>query len=162
RESEFRRLASIDLATGQHTYLTSQFPWDVAEFDPSPDGATLAVVTNEDGFTVLHLLDARTGKEKPLKGASGRLTGVTSPHWHRNGRDLGFGRDSAQSPTDVYSLDIRSGKIERWTFSETGGVDTKRFVEPEVIRWKSFDSRSISGFLYRPPARFTGKRPVIV
>jgi dipeptidyl aminopeptidase/acylaminoacyl peptidase len=33
---------------------------------------------------------------------------------------------------------------------------------PDLIEWKSFDGRSISGFLYRPPAKFTGKRPVIV
>src|SRR5581483_10203783 len=30
------------------------------------------------------------------------------------------------------------------------------------IHWKSFDARTISGFLYRPPAKFTGKRPVVV
>ena len=31
-----------------------------------------------------------------------------------------------------------------------------------MVRWKSFDGRTISGFLYRPPAKFTGKRPVII
>ena len=30
------------------------------------------------------------------------------------------------------------------------------------MRWKSFDGKTISGFLYRPPARFSGKRPVVV
>jgi dipeptidyl aminopeptidase/acylaminoacyl peptidase len=30
------------------------------------------------------------------------------------------------------------------------------------VRWKSFDSRDISGLLSLPPARFTGKRPVII
>src|SRR3989449_9255117 len=29
-----------------------------------------------------------------------------------------------------------------------------------MVRWKSFDGRMLSGFLYRPPARFSGKRPV--
>src|SRR5207249_6533509 len=36
------------------------------------------------------------------------------------------------------------------------------FSEPQLIHWKSWDGREISGFLYRPPAKFTGKRPVIV
>jgi dipeptidyl aminopeptidase/acylaminoacyl peptidase len=31
-----------------------------------------------------------------------------------------------------------------------------------LIHWKSWDGRDISGFLYRPPARFTGARPVMV
>jgi dipeptidyl aminopeptidase/acylaminoacyl peptidase len=63
---------------------------------------------------------------------------------------------------DAYSLDVTTGKLEQWTFSETGGVDTKQFVEPEIVRWKSVDGRTISGFLYRPPARFNGKRSVII
>ena len=30
------------------------------------------------------------------------------------------------------------------------------------MKWKSFDGLEISGFLYQPPAKFTGKRPVII
>jgi dipeptidyl aminopeptidase/acylaminoacyl peptidase len=31
------------------------------------------------------------------------------------------------------------------------------------VRWKSFDGRTISGFLFRPPvSKFPGKRPVII
>jgi len=41
RESEFQRLARIDLATGRHTYLTSHISWDVDTFDLSPDGKTI-------------------------------------------------------------------------------------------------------------------------
>jgi dipeptidyl aminopeptidase/acylaminoacyl peptidase len=45
--------------------------------------------------------------------------------------------------------------------SETA-VNTSAFPEPELIQWKSFDGKMISGFLYRPPAKFEGKRPVLV
>jgi dipeptidyl aminopeptidase/acylaminoacyl peptidase len=70
---------------------------------------------------------------------------------------------SARSPSDVYSIDVDRGRVERWTESETAGLNTATFVEPELIRWKSFDGREISGFLYAPDAaRFPGKRPVIV
>jgi len=51
--------------------------------------------------------------------------------------------------------------VERWTYSEIG-INTDAFVEPKLIRWKSFDGLSISGFLYPPPAKFTGKRPVVI
>ena len=81
---------------------------------------------------------------------------------HDNNRDLGFVMTSARSPADVYSLDITTGKVDRWTKSETGGLNADTFVEPELIKWKSFDGREISGFLYKPPAKFQGKRPVIV
>ena len=53
--------------------------------------------------------------------------------------------------------------MTRWTQHEPGGADPAAFVEPELVRWKSFDGRSISGFIYRAPAsRFPGKRPVLV
>ncbi len=160
KDSEFLRLAYIDLASKQHTYLTSHIPWDVDEFDLSRDGKTIAFVTNEDGFGVLHLLDTRTRKEKPVpRLPEGIPYGV---RWHKNNRDLAFNLTSARSTSDVYSLDVPLGKVERWTFSETGGLNTTNFSEPELIHWKSWDGRAISGFLYRPPAKFTGKRPVII
>jgi Tol biopolymer transport system component len=56
KESEFQRLALLDVATNKHTYLTNHIPWDVVEYDLSEDGKTIAFVTNEDGFQRLHLM----------------------------------------------------------------------------------------------------------
>ena len=160
KDSEFQRLAYVDLATKEHTYLTSNIPWDVDEFDLSDDGKTIAFVVNEDGFGVLHLLDTNTRKEKSVPSLpKGVISGV---QWHKNSRDLGFNLSSARSSSDVFSLDVQTGTVERWTFSETGGLNTSNFPEPELIHWKSWDARNVSGFLYRPPAKFTGKRPVII
>jgi len=160
RDSEFHRLVYIDLATKEPTYLTTQIPWDVEEFDLSYDGKTIAFVTNEDGFGVLHLLDTKTRKEKGVPSLpKGIISGV---RWHRNSRDVGFNLSSARSTSDVYSLDTQTGKVERWTYSETGGINTADFAEPQLIHWKSFDDKSIGGFLYRPPVKFSGKRPVII
>jgi dipeptidyl aminopeptidase/acylaminoacyl peptidase len=160
RDSEFHRLTYIDLASKEHTYLSGSIPWDVDEFDLSDNGKTIAFVTNEDGFGVLHLFDTTTRKEKSVPGLpKGIISGVS---WHKNNRDLAFDLTSARSSSDVYSLDVQTGKIERWTFSETGGLNTATLPEPELVHWKSWDGRMISGFLYRPPAKFTGKRPVMV
>ena len=160
KDFEFRRLAYVDLATRQHTYLTSHIKWDVDEFELSEDGKTLAFISNEDGMSVLHLLDTATRKERAVpKLPVGVISGL---RWHRNGRDLAFSIANSRLAGDAYSLDTKTGKLERWTFSETGGLNTSALPEPELVHWKSFDGRMISGFLYRPPARFTGKRPVIV
>jgi dipeptidyl aminopeptidase/acylaminoacyl peptidase len=160
KDSEVQRLAYVDLATKEHSYLTSNIPWDVEEFDLSDDGKTIAFVVDEDGFGVLHLLDTRTRKEKSVPSLpKGVISGV---RWHKNNRDLAFNLSSARSSSDVFSLDVQTGKVERWTFSETGGLNTSDFPEAELIHWKSWDGRTISGFLYRPPAQFTGKRPVII
>ena len=160
RDSEFSRLAYVDLATSQPTYLTSQIPWDVEDFDLSEDGKHLAFVTNEDGASVLHVLETATRDEISLpKLPVGLVYGIT---WHRNNQDLGFTLISARSTADVYSLNLVTNKVDRWTESETGGLNTAKFSAPELVRWRSFDDKSISGFLYRPSAKFTGKRPVII
>lgn len=158
--SEFRELVRVDLRTKAVTRLTQHIPWDVLEFDLSSDGRWAAVVTNEAGFYMLHVLNTVTGKERLLPRLPAGY--FTSVHWRPGSQELGFGIDSARSMTDVYSIDFASNAVTRWTYSETGGVDMSAFIEPELIRWPSFDHREISGFLYRPPARFTGKRPVLI
>ena len=159
--SEFQRLMHMDLKSKTSKPLSADIPWSVEEFDLSPDGKKLAFITNEDGVGKLRLIDAANGKALrtptlPL-GIPSRVT------WHENSRDLAFNFTSARTPADVYSYDTQSGKLERWTDSETGGLNTSNFVEPELVRLKSFDGLPISGFLYRPdPKKFPGKRPVIV
>ncbi len=160
RDFEFSRLTYIDLATFKHTYLTTHIPWDVENFDLSHDGKYIAFVNNEDGASVLRLLETATGKEKPLpKLPVGQILGI---NWHRNNHDLGFTLVSAKTTADVYSLNLPSNKIERWTESETGGLSTVNFPDAQIVRWKSFDGKTISGFLYRPPTKFSGKHPVII
>jgi dipeptidyl aminopeptidase/acylaminoacyl peptidase len=161
RDSEFQRLAYFDLATLQPTYLTSDIKWDVDDFALSDDGKTLAFITNEDGLAKLYLMDTGSRKYHAVAGLpAGQVFGL---RFHKNNRDLGLGINSAKSPADVYSLDTVTGKVERWTFSETGGLNTANFVEPQLIKWQTFDGKTISGFLYAPdPKRFPGKRPVIV
>jgi dipeptidyl aminopeptidase/acylaminoacyl peptidase len=158
--SEFMRLGTLDLMSRVFRPLTTDISWDVEEFALSPDRQTIAFVSNEAGIGVLRLLDTRTGRHRKVQNVPVGI--VSSVQWHNNGRDLGFSVNSAQSPTDTYSVDVRTGRIDRWTHSETGGIDTDSIRAPELVSWKSFDGLEITGFLYRPPTRFTGPRPVIV
>ncbi len=159
KDSEFHRLAYLDLATKQPNYLSTSIHWDVETFELSHDGRLLAFVSNEEGVSVLHVRETTTGKELPLPKLPMGVMGAL--RWHRNGHDLGFSFSNARGPGDCYSLDVETGKSERWTMSETA-VKTEAFPQAELVRWKSFDGKLISGFLYRPPAKFTGKRPVLV
>ena len=160
KDSEFARLVSLDLATRAHTVLTPDLEWGIEEYDLSPDGRRVAFTTNEDGISVLHLWDTQTSETIRPEGLPVGIIGSLS--WHSNGVDLALGIVSARATSDVYSLNADTGELSRWTRSETGGLNTDRFSEPELVRWPSFDGRMISGFLYRPAARFTGKRPVNV
>ncbi len=158
---EFKQLVLLRLADRTVTPLTAPLAWDIAGFSLTHDRTRLAAVANEGGLSKLHLYDLPGGQERPIKATlpAGVIGGLT---WHGDGQHLAFSMASARSPSDVYVLDTRAGRLERWTESEVGGLDPNSFSEPELITWKSFDERAIPGFYYRPPARFTGKRPVVV
>ena len=88
-------------------------------FDLSRDGKTLAYVKNEDGVRVLHVLNLAGIGELPLPKLP---SGVTSSlRWHLKRNELGFSMNNARSPGDCYSLDVTTGKVERWTTSENRG-----------------------------------------
>jgi dipeptidyl aminopeptidase/acylaminoacyl peptidase len=160
--SEFSHLAYLDLATRQETNLSPTIPWNVEDLALSKDGKYLAFLVNQDGASALHVLDLTSGKPQEKALPNLPLGYVSALNWHRNSQELGFTLMSAQNTNDVYSLNIATGQVERWTESETGGLNTAAFAPAQVIRWKSFDDKTISGFLYRPPSQFTGKRPVII
>jgi dipeptidyl aminopeptidase/acylaminoacyl peptidase len=159
KDSEFHRLAYVNLATKEHTYVTSEISWDVDSFDLSRDGKRIGFVTNEAGLSVMYDLATTKGaKPRKLNIPTGVLGAL---RWNTNGHELGFSLTNAQGPGDAYSVDVNTGKVERWTTSETT-VKTDAFPNAELVKWKSFDDKMISGFLYRPPAKFNGKRPVVV
>ncbi len=158
--SEFLRLAYYDFQTKNYKFFTSNINWDVEDFDLSPDGKSIVFTTNEDGISIIQILNIASGKIKKFDNIPiGVIYGLK---WHNDGKYIGFSMSSARSATDVYTLEVKTGKLERWTESETGGLNVKNFALPELIKWKSFDERTISGFLYMPPDKFTGKRPVII
>ena len=160
KKSEFAGLAYMDFATKRWTPLTGSINWDIEDFDLSDDGRHIAVVANVEGVSRLYLMETATRKLRPVSGVPAGVIGGLE--FHDNSRELGFSVSSARSPSDVYSLNITTGAVTRWTESELGGLIASELSEPSLIRWKSFDGREITGFYYKPAAKFTGKRPVII
>ncbi|HEY8375880.1 MAG TPA: alpha/beta fold hydrolase, partial [Nannocystis sp.] len=158
---EFRALVRLDLTTREIEPIGAPVPWDISAFSLSHDRTRMASVVNEGGVSRLRLHDLPSGRERPIRGELPAGV-ISSPTWHSSGRWLAFTLSSARSPADAYVLDAQTGALERWTESEVGTLDPSTFSEPELVRWTSFDGREIPGFYYRPPARFAGKRPVVV
>jgi dipeptidyl aminopeptidase/acylaminoacyl peptidase len=158
-DGEFRKLARLEVASGTITALTS-INWDIDDLALSPDGRWLAFTANEAGVGTLYLLDTRTNAATRVKGVPpGSVQGV---EWRPKSSELSFNLTSPKAPWNAYSLDVTSGKIERWTTADTGSVDVSRLSDAELITWKSFDGLPVSGFIYRPPSQFAGKRPVLI
>ena len=159
RGGDFNRLWRMGVQSLGWTPVTPDGA-GVESYAVSPDGRTIAVVFDRDGESVLELRDATTGKTRHTpKVPAGQILNL---QWHRTLPELAFNIRSIHTFLDVYSVSAKTGALERWTTSESGGVNPAELPPPEIVRWKSFDGQTITGVLYRPPARFTGPRPVII
>jgi dipeptidyl aminopeptidase/acylaminoacyl peptidase len=160
RGSEFRRLAYLPLAGGKERVLTSHIAFGVEDYDISFDANRIAFITNERGSGALRFIDLSTLKELPrpplVQGVIGGLA------WRKKSSEIAFHMSSARSAGDVFTYDLKENKAIRWTNGNNPQLNTSEFVEPRLVKWLSFDGREISGFHYHPPARFEGKRPVII
>ena len=159
REGEFQRASYLDLASGRLEPFGPE-NHDVEQLALSPDGRTIALVVNEAGAGSLRLFDADTRRELPRPDVP--IGTVSGAQWHADSLALAFTLDSARSPGDVYVLERGGNRVERWTETKVVGLDPARFAVQTPIAWRSFDGRTITGFIARPPARFTGRRPVMI
>ena len=160
KDSEFNRLAFYDIAAEKLNYITNGIPWDIENADLSKDGTRLAFTSNEDGISKLYTLSTVTNEYTRIPvPVAGIIDGI---RWSGDSRSIGFSFVSYNSSSDVYEYNITSGDLIRWTESELGGMDASTLQEPRLIKWKSFDGKSISGYLYKASTKFSGKRPVII
>ena len=157
---EFQQLARMSLSDKKMVSLSQDLASDVEGFELSHDGSTLAFAINERGRTQLFIMDTKTGVKQQVPNLP---VGVVSLGAWRNGdSEFSVSMTSAQSSSDVYSVDAKSLQLTRWTESEMGGLVPSELPAAKLVEWKSFDGKMISGFLYQPTSRFTGKRPVII
>jgi dipeptidyl aminopeptidase/acylaminoacyl peptidase len=161
RDSETLRLWRGELANGTWKPITAEAD-DLESFGLSPDGKNIAAVFDSTTSSRVELIDANTFKVRwAPKLPAGQILG-RAPLWRPDSSEVAFSLWSLRTFGDVFSVQARTGGVERWTKSEFGAFDPESLPEPEIVRWKSFDGLMISGILYRPPARFTGPRPVII
>lgn len=160
RDNEFSRLAVFNLKTKKNNYLTTSIPWNVESYDLSKDKSKLAFITNESGINKLYILDTNTQKYAAVSKIPVGLIG--GGKFSGDGKTVYFSQSTANSGSDIYKMDMASQNIERWTESELGEMQPADMAIPKLIDWKSFDGMKITGFYYPAPAKFTGKRPVLI
>ena len=160
RDNEFSRLAIFNLKTKKNNYLTTSIPWNVESYDLSKDKSKLTFITNESGINKLYILDTNTQKYAAVSKIPVGLIG--GGKFSGDGKNVYFSQSTANSGSDIYKLDVASQNIERWTESELGEMQPADMAIPKLIDWKSFDGMKITGFYYPAPAKFTGKRPVLI
>lgn len=164
-ESDYNHLYYFDLFRKKSRCLTKDIFWDIEAIKLSPDGETLAFVANENGASLLYLMDVATESFERIDGLpAGVLSHLC---WHPDSTKLGFSINRATSPSDIYVLNVPDNKLTRWTYSETGGLDVELFVEPELIHYPTFDShngkpREIPAYLFLPKTNIEAPLPVLI
>jgi dipeptidyl aminopeptidase/acylaminoacyl peptidase len=162
RFGEFRQLHRYDPAGHRFEGVTADIPWDVRSGDRARQGSRSVTVINEAGVGVPRLFDRATltGRWLPLPAGLNVTTVRLSP----DGSRLAFAATSSRAPSEVrvLGLDRPAAEPQLWAAADTAGLDTSRFTPIERIEWTSFDGRTITGLIQRPPSSFGGRRPVLI
>jgi dipeptidyl aminopeptidase/acylaminoacyl peptidase len=153
-------LARIEAASGELSYVETP-KHEVEMVRASPKGRWLAWLLNVDGKSELHLRDLRGGKTVAAPGLP--LGVVTDLEFARDDSRLAVVFDGPRHNMDVWVWNpgaAAEGPYQA-THSSRAGLPFSQFVEPELVRYKTFDDRKIPAWFYPAPK---GDRlpPVIV
>lgn len=167
-ESEFAQLFFSKLDGTEKKVLTADIQWDIQSVRLSVDGKRGAFVVNEGGVNRLYLFDPKSFKYQEVSGLPIGLIGGFE--FSPDNKHLALTMNTAKTPSDTFVLSLKSsaikhGRLQRWTYSEIGGLNTDSFVEPQLIKYPTFDqvngkARQIPAYLYKP--RSKGPHPVVL
>ena len=166
---DFRQMAWQSLQEGaEPIILTGGIPWNTEGAAISNDRRRGAFTVNADGLSQLYLLDMESREFAPVDVLPAGL--VSGLEFSPDGSKLGMTLNTSKTPSDSFVLALGEGatefgKLERWTYSEVGGLDTDSFIEPELVHYTTFDSHKggpekIPAWVYRPKG--PGPHPVII
>ncbi len=130
--------------------------WEVEAV--AAEGKHLAAVVNEDGYSRLQLLDAKSFR--PVSRPALPDGVIFAPEFSRDGKRLFFAFTGPTENADVYLLEVASGKLSRVTKSDTAGIDRATLVAPRLLRIPAHDGLQIPGYLYLPAGK--GPHPLVV
>ena len=151
KDREFAAVAKIDVASHELEYLYAA-DWDVESLSVTEDTQTLAFTVNQGGASRLMVWDLPNKVQKELQLPQGLVGGLD---WSNDGRKLAFSLSSSSSNSDVWVFEFEDrsslrGTLSRVTTSSTCGIPSSSFVEPELVKTRSFDELEVPSFLYLP------------
>ncbi|GGN85599.1 S9 family peptidase [Haloarcula pellucida] len=138
--------------------------WNIDGVAIDQDTGRLAYSRNVEGYNEITVgeFDGPTDVEAfPSPDLPGGLAGGVA--WGPEAEEFAVSVTGRSVNTNVFVVDTERGESERWTDASTAGIPQETFVEPEVVRFESFDGREIPALFSLPPAAENdGTTPVIV
>lgn len=161
---EFVTLLEYNLESGRTDYITNDIKWDIETLELNSKKSKAVFVANENGYNQLYKLNLLDNDYSKIDGLPKGQIG--SLGFHPNKDELAMVLNTGETPGDVFSIDLSSSKLTQWTYSEVGGLDTKKFPQAELIQYPTFDkaddkTREIPAFVFRPK-NATGPTPVLI
>lgn len=155
RDREYMGLAFYQLDGDVQEWIETP-EWDVE--DAVVAGRWLVWSTDENGYSRLTARNLATKETSDLDLPEGVLSAMTlAPA----GDTLAVLWNRPTAPTELFIVNLASGKVNQITESFLGGLDPAELVTPELVHYPTFDGKEIPAFLYRPRGA-TGKIPAIL
>ena len=151
--TEFVQLRRLDRSSGGLSNLSGDIGWSVEDFVVSPAGDRVAYLVNEDGLSRLVVKNLDSGVTEALPALpNGIVYGIG---FNATGDALRLSINTPTAPGEAYVVNLNARTITRWTYSEIGGLNPARFVEPTLVSYPTFDTvaegrRQIPAYYYRP------------
>ncbi|MDS0281197.1 S9 family peptidase [Haloarcula onubensis] len=138
--------------------------WNIDGVAIDQDSGRLAYSRNVEGYNEITVgaFDGPTDiDEFPTPDLPGGLAGGVT--WGPEADRFAVSVTGRTVNTNVFVVETATGEAEQWTHAATAGIPRETFVEPEVVRFASFDGREIPALFSLPPgADGDGDTPVIV
>lgn len=162
RGSDTLSLARLDLASLDIETVADGDGWNVEGFTLDEESRTVVYARNVDGYTDLTVgrLADTTIEEYPTPTLPDGVAGGIA--FDADAERFAVTVAGPRTNANVHVVDVETGESERWTHASTAGLRRERFVEPELIRYDTFDDREIPGFFSVPADTTPGETPVVV
>ncbi|MCS7168477.1 MAG: S9 family peptidase [Gemmatales bacterium] len=140
-------LARIELSTGKLEYI-HESPHEIEAVELALRGPWLAWLENQDGRSVL----VCAHRENLTKRFSPHLPlgTISQLEFSPDGSKLAFVFNGPRYNPDIWLLDLNTQQAKQLTFSSRAGIPFSTLVEPELVRYKSFDGLTIPAWYYAP------------
>ncbi|MCC6553065.1 MAG: S9 family peptidase [Polyangiaceae bacterium] len=155
---EFRRL--YRWKEGKLTPVTPELKHDVESFRIDRKKTRILYEVNEEGYTRLHALDARTFREIALPPLP-QADHVSVASVSRDGRFATIAVETTKAPAASYVIEWGSRRLTRWHSPSTPEIDTSSFSDVKLESYPARDGTRIP-MLVRRPARCDQPCPVVV
>ncbi len=146
-EADKYNLIVVNLQDEEKLNLTESLDRSVDEIIWSPDSQSLFFTFEEQGRHVLaHVSLEENRIERILEGYF-----LSSVQLSPNGRTAYFLKQSIDRPSEIYSFDLSSNKLNQLTHTNASLISEIEMSSPEEFWYKGAAGDDVHGFLLKPP-----------